>query len=495
MKTFISILFTILAFSSSLFSQLVPDFRVNDDTTNFSQTAARVDTDAEGNFVIVWEDRRTPGMTSVYCQIYNSSAQPIGSNFLISQPTKSGRYPDICIRDDGSFIVCWLFTYVYAQMFNALGVPISEIITVSDSSSVSNSKISKSENGNFVISWEQSGFNPRIYFQRLDAFGNKIGGNVKVTDYPYNHTQRNPAITVRDDGSFIITWTDSRPPVLLAGDNIYMQMYDSSSIPVGANTMVNDSADWRDIYYNPRISHSDSNFIIAFTHDNFHSNSYSSKFQIYDSDGNKIGTNKAIPIVANSSIAGISMEKNGYTVIAFFMQWGLSSLSYFQRVEPNGNFIGNPYLLTQSGLLARAAYNEIKLFENRIISVWQDLRNGNEDIYCNIRSFTNPDSTVGINQMSTEVAEEFMLFQNYPNPFNPVTVIRFSVPNVKGQRSNVKLVIYNSLGQEMEILLNQALEAGEYEYVFNRSRLSSGIYFYSLITENKILTKKMMIIK
>jgi hypothetical protein len=493
MKTFISILFTILSFSSSLYSQLVPDFRVNDDTTNFSQTSARVDTDADGNFVIVWEDRRTQGITSVYCQIYNSSAQPIGSNFLISQSIKSGRYPDICVRDDGSFIVCWLFTYVYAQMFNAFGVPISEIITVSDSSSVSNSKISKSENGNFVISWEQSGFNPRIYFQRLDAFGNKIGGNVKVTDYPYNHTQRYPAITVRSDGSFIITWIDTRPPILPGGNNVFMQMFDSSGVPIGVNSIVNDSAAWDDQYFYPVISSDpvSGKFIIGFTYANVNQNYFYTRYQRYNKDGIKLGNNTGIIVAAQSYITGVSINSEGKAVISY----GISFFPLMQRIDSSGQNLGGPYIVTQTAFQTPIYSIGIKLSNDRIINVWTDQRNSNLDIYCNIRSFTNPDSTVGINQISTEVPEDFMLFQNYPNPFNPVTAIRFSVPNVKGQRSNVKLVIYNSLGQEMKILLNQALDAGEYEYIFDGSRLSSGIYFYSLITKSKIISRKMMIIK
>jgi hypothetical protein len=493
MKTFISILFTILFFSSSLYSQLVPDFRVNDDMTNFSQTSARVDTDADGNFVIVWEDRRTPGRVSSYCQIYNQGAQPQGNNFLVSDISENGLKPSIAVREDGSFIVCWYYLYIKAKIFDNKGIPVSETIIISDTSSVGNPSAGCDAKGNFVIAWEQYDSVPRpfIYFQRLDAFGNKIGGNVKVTDYPYNHTQRNPAITVRSDGSYIITWIDTRPPVLLAGDNIYMQMFDSSGVPVGANSIVNDSADWRDIYYNPRISHSDSNFIIIFTHDNFHFNTYSSKFQIYNRNANKIGNNRVVPVAANSTTVGVSMEENGNSVIAILMQWGVSSLSYFQSLDSNGNFLGSPYLLTQSGLQARAAYNGIKLFDKRIISVWQDLRNGNEDIYCNIRSFTNPDSTVSINQISSEVPESFKLYQNYPNPFNPVTIIGYELPVV----SDVKLYVYDILGKEVAVLINEKQNPGTYEFTFNGNDLTSGIYFYKLTYKNGFHVKRMLMIK
>ncbi len=79
------------------------------------------------------------------------------------------------------------------------------------------------------------------------------------------------------------------------------------------------------------------------------------------------------------------------------------------------------------------------------------------------------------------VPEEFALQQNYPNPFNPTTTIRFSLP----VNSDVKLVVYNMLGQEVATLLNEQISAGTHSIVWNSSntngvKLSSGIYFYEL---------------
>ena len=71
---------------------------------------------------------------------------------------------------------------------------------------------------------------------------------------------------------------------------------------------------------------------------------------------------------------------------------------------------------------------------------------------------------------------EYALEQNYPNPFNPVTVIRYALP----QASEVNLTVYNLLGQEIEILVNEYQPIGTYEASFNASALPSGIYFYRL---------------
>jgi len=83
--------------------------------------------------------------------------------------------------------------------------------------------------------------------------------------------------------------------------------------------------------------------------------------------------------------------------------------------------------------------------------------------------------------------DEFFLSQNYPNPFNPTTKIKFTIPsNVNGEMSNVRLKVYDVLGNEIATLVNEEKTAGEYEVEFNNHsdegrNLPSGVYFYQLI--------------
>jgi hypothetical protein len=86
---------------------------------------------------------------------------------------------------------------------------------------------------------------------------------------------------------------------------------------------------------------------------------------------------------------------------------------------------------------------------------------------------------------------KFELFQNYPNPFNPATKIEFELP----QEGNVTLKVYNTLGEEVAILINRSMEAGAYTFNFNANGLSNGIYIYQLRTNNVTLTKKMVLMK
>ncbi|MCI0473462.1 MAG: T9SS type A sorting domain-containing protein [Ignavibacteria bacterium] len=98
---------------------------------------------------------------------------------------------------------------------------------------------------------------------------------------------------------------------------------------------------------------------------------------------------------------------------------------------------------------------------------------------------------IGIKQISSEIPSVFKLNQNYPNPFNPSTKISFSVP----QSGFVSLKVYDLTGREVANLVNNKLEAGTYEYDFDGSKLTSGIYFYRINSGAYSETLKMMLIK
>lgn len=90
-----------------------------------------------------------------------------------------------------------------------------------------------------------------------------------------------------------------------------------------------------------------------------------------------------------------------------------------------------------------------------------------------------------------KIAENFQLFQNYPNPFNPATNIKFQIPN----STFVTLAVYDMLGKEIEILVDEKLNAGTYKVDWNASNFSSGTYFYRLTAGEFTETKKMILLR
>jgi hypothetical protein len=98
---------------------------------------------------------------------------------------------------------------------------------------------------------------------------------------------------------------------------------------------------------------------------------------------------------------------------------------------------------------------------------------------------------IGIQNISTETPSSYSLSQNYPNPFNPMCNVQFSMYKA----GNVKLVVYDVQGREVQTLVNEKLSAGTYEVKFDGSMLNSGVYFYKLSTDGFTETKKMLMIK
>ncbi len=100
-------------------------------------------------------------------------------------------------------------------------------------------------------------------------------------------------------------------------------------------------------------------------------------------------------------------------------------------------------------------------------------------------------TTTGLKKEKNILPAEYKLFQNYPNPFNPKTNIKFKVSSIR----QIKLSVYNILGKEIAILVNEKLQPGEYEATFDASNFNSGVYFYKLVSGDFSETKKMLMIK
>jgi len=104
---------------------------------------------------------------------------------------------------------------------------------------------------------------------------------------------------------------------------------------------------------------------------------------------------------------------------------------------------------------------------------------------------TTNGGSIGIQPISTEIPSAYSLSQNYPNPFNPTTKIKFDVVRL----GDVKIVVYDVMGREVQTLVNESLKPGTYEASFDGSTLNSGVYFYKLITDGFTETKKMLMLK
>ncbi len=98
---------------------------------------------------------------------------------------------------------------------------------------------------------------------------------------------------------------------------------------------------------------------------------------------------------------------------------------------------------------------------------------------------------LGLDDFNLALPAQFELFQNYPNPFNPVTRIKFSLPKA-GQ---VKILIYNMLGQQVAVVWDNFKPAGYHTLDFDAGSLASGMYFYRLQAQHYIAVRQMLLLK
>jgi len=105
---------------------------------------------------------------------------------------------------------------------------------------------------------------------------------------------------------------------------------------------------------------------------------------------------------------------------------------------------------------------------------------------------------VGIQPISNEIPSSYELYQNYPNPFNPTTKIKFDIamfPLYERGVRGVLIKLYDILGCEIAVLVNEQLKPGKYEVDWDASNYPSGVYYYKLSSGDFTETRKMILVK
>jgi serine protease len=169
---------------------------------------------------------------------------------------------------------------------------------------------------------------------------------------------------------------------------------------------------------------------------------------------------------------------NGFTTEEKWLT--LSSGIYNDSLGPGG-----PVFTISAGPLSLAA-NESVVIGFAVVK-----GSSLSDLLTNTATAQSKYNSVGVKLISEELPKKYELMQNYPNPFNPETKIKFSIP----KNDNVSVKIYDVLGREIMTLVNEKLVAGSYEFTFDGSRLSSGLYFYRMNSGSYSSVKRMILVK
>lgn len=179
------------------------------------------------------------------------------------------------------------------------------------------------------------------------------------------------------------------------------------------------------------------------------------------------------------------------------------NITYKFRIRKNGQAQDSYYIPSDNN----GTDTVITFRKSRLDSIARELGFSGDSVIttCRLTAYNGLDSvvsgnnllvtlkstSVGIQNISSQIPDKYKLENNFPNPFNPSTNLKFQIP----EKSFVSIVIYDMLGREVITLLSEELNAGYYNYQFNAENLNSGIYFYKLVTENFSETKKMVLVK
>ena len=171
---------------------------------------------------------------------------------------------------------------------------------------------------------------------------------------------------------------------------------------------------------------------------------------------------------------------------------GYATDVYLAKSTNGGESFEN-YKISESSFTPTAGvffgdYTNIAAFNKKVYPIWMRLDGQKLSVYAALIT-----DTLGVVDVKDEVAKvfDFQLYQNFPNPFNPTTSILY---NLK-EESFVTLKVYDVLGKEVEVLVNENKSAGQHEIFFNAKNLASGIYFYGLTAGNIHEMKKMVVVK
>jgi hypothetical protein len=425
------------------------DFRVNDGLGYIYHGLPEVACDESGNFVVVWEDAR--GGLDIYGQLFDHLGNPVGVNFKVNGDSGTDLHnsPSCDMSKYGNFVVVWAAKKgnaqnVYGRLFWSNGLPKDTCFKINDADPEVDDpgpKVSSDSLGNFIVAWKdkRSG-QERIYLQRYNYNGVKIGGNFPLQSDNPNPTQSQPDLDLNEQGEFVVVWVES--------EKILAQRYDSSATPIGNNIVVVDNPSSSP--QNPQVKVTD----------------------------------------------------NGYFVAAWTDHRREGSDIYF-RTYLNGSPQGLNHLVNTDTGQALQIFPNIDLWGNFLYSVWMDNRIPEHgfDIFFSTVNFKETD--VEDEEEERNLPEKFALYQNYPNPFNPSTKIPFTVYSSRftvHSPLHTTLTIYNILGQKVRTLVDEPERAGSYEVIWDGKddqgkEATSGIYFYQLRVRDQILTKKMLLLR
>jgi hypothetical protein len=456
--------------------------RINNDICSANQIKSSVKFNSKGDAIIVWQDERN-GKPEVYARTYNNALQPYGDDIQITDSSNNNNnINQIAIQafSDGSFLVAFFSSNtVLLQKLSNSGERIGNNVIVGSGYNTLNNKLYLQINSNdeVFISWyNEYDVSYAIYNKSLVL--KKLPKSIKNSQ---NNILFKP-ITVSADTSFniFVAWRNYDQSNYNYENTINGEFYNSEGeiieetfnigeiLTYDVNLIAkNDGQDFILIY---NRNYSNLNILRRYKLDSF--------------------------IYLNNSLSSYSYNPFLFKIINFENHKSFISYPYYNKIfgiyfndSKRDNEI---YLLSdpQDQYIYQSDYNYgMDLIENKLL-ISKEFDRGNKTGFDIFATEVNIDKLDFNDEYFYWPVKSDVLYNNYPNPFNSNTKIVYELLAYH----NVKLAIYNVLGEEVKVLVNQNQEKGLYEVEFDASALASGVYFYRLDAFDTTI-KKMIILK
>ncbi len=465
--------------------------------------------DGIGGAIIAWQSYRGSNLGDIYAQRVNSNGAVQWTLNGVPICVVVFEQDTIAMTSDGvgGAILTWQdyrsnngFPDIYAQRINSSGTILwtaNGVSVCNEASAQRGPKLINDGSGGAFITWaDHRAGNYDIYTQRISASGAPMyTTNGVATCTTPTTDQLKPDICSDGAGGVIIVWTDFRSttdwdiwaqrqgpalniiwPVngLVMNNNVAYDQTDPKIVSDGLGGAI---ISWTD-------------YVTGTTADIYAQHVNTNGTLLWDVNGKIIctaaGDQIKSQLVSDGNSGAYIVWEDHRNILT-----GDSSDVYAQRISSSGTiyWTANGFAICT---FANKQMNPMIVSNGNLgaIVVWQDYRSGNNfDIYMN--AFNTSGIIIAIGNSGTVNPTEFALSQNYPNPFNPVTVINYQIP----KSGNVKLTIYDALGKEVNTLVNESQNPGNYQIEWNATAYPSGVYFYTLEAGSFVSNKKMILIK
>ena len=404
------------------------DFAVSQDFSLSEQNTPVIAVGPRGTFAVVWVDYRN-GNTDIFGRLYDSGGIPVGDDFRLNDDL-SGAWqfePDISSDWRRDYYVVWKDYRnqgypsnpdVYYQRLDSLGFAgvNRNITTELPDSSRQSPAIGSMGWGKSVIVWaDLRNRNWDVFAQSVNDQGNPLGPNRRVNDDNSTTPQHEPDIAVSSAGWFVVSWYDGRR----GNEDIYIQKFDSSGTPVGANLRVNDDAGTSKQKF-PAVAIG-GNGVIYVVWTDWRNGAYPDNSDIYcqrfDSVLFRLGGN----ILINTDGRGTSQRDSkvgadlmGNACVVWSDSTGLDWNVSAQMIDYTGRLHGLNFPANLD-LWGKQLFPDVALDGYFLYLTWADYRNGNYDIYARIMQYNRP-------MLVTDPGRiELALDKEGPNP-QPITM-------------------------------------------------------------------------